>query len=90
MSILNLTVLTHHILDVLDIPPGHDCNVDVRHVGQPLQGMLGFQRKRGQIGMRCDWRQGTVVIQEQSQFLRVPNVSANNKRLNCKKQPSRK
>lgn len=71
--------VTHHIFDVVDVPPRYDGDVDIGHVGQPLQRVLGLQRQGGQVGVRRDRRQGPVVVEEEGQLLRVADVSEKEK-----------
>lgn len=66
---------THHVLDVVDVAAGDDGDVDVGHVGEALQRVLGLERQRGEVGVRRDGRQRAVVVQQQRQLLRVPDVS---------------
>ena len=63
-----------HLLDVLHVAAGDDGDVDIGAVGQPLQDPLRFVGDEGQIRVRGQRRQRPVVIQQQRQFLRVPDV----------------
>ena len=73
-----------HGLDVVNVSPGYDGDVDVRQIGQPLQNVLRLGRQYSQVRMGGDRCQGAVVVQEQCQLVILADVSGGHASLfNC-------
>jgi hypothetical protein len=74
ISGVGYALYSNHLLDIVHIPAGNDRDVYVGYVGKSLEDVLGFWGNYGQIWVRSDGRQSTVVVQQQRQFVCVSNV----------------